>query len=360
MSSRISVKGSLYVQDAEDGKNTNNIPFEIYSDYSGNPTNTYFRQLHISNVFYTSTTSMFMGISNVGTYFYMSEPSEGSGMTEQSNTFVMTTDGIIGIGKTNPHTADRLHVEGDVLVRGSAEYNKDASVSDNIYASNVMMGDQKLVVDGDTNHRIPSGTIALWEDASNIPNGWVLFNALGTKFVRGSNTAGTFSGSNSVILGNVNFPKHTHTTNSVKYATNPHIHNNAFSVVAQNANHSHSVPISIDGANYSHQHFFPNPGNTVLIKFTHFLSSYYDYYSSSANYNHNSYGDNIGHNHNYKNFGHALGNKTPGHGHNINTTIGNSGWGHPAINTANTNANTNDNTYATIPKYKSYVFIIKE
>ena len=112
MSSHINIEGSLFIQDTEDGKTSNNIPFEIYSDYSADPINTYFRQLQFSNV---TSVSMYMGVSNVGSYFYISEPS--ASITDQSNTFIITSIGNVGIGKTNP--SDSLHVEGETKVSGS-------------------------------------------------------------------------------------------------------------------------------------------------------------------------------------------------------------------------------------------------
>ena len=354
MSSHISVEGSLYVQDTENGKTSNNIPFEIYSDYSVDDPATYFRQLHLSNVYSGST---FLGISNVGTYFYMSAPSTDP-MTEQSNTFIMTSDGNVGIGKTDP--SDRLHVEGNALVRGSLANVASVSVSSSIHVSNVMIDDRKLVVDGNANHRIPSGTIALWEDSteSTIPDGWTLFSAIGTRFVRGSTDIGSTSGNDSLTLENADFPKHNHNTDSVKYANGDHNHNFGITIGASNANHTHNIDVNINNAAYSHNHFLLNPtGTEYMWNYTGFFRNDQNYYQNNANLN-RQVNDHY-HRHNFKGYGHAFGDVAPNHTHTINTTFSNNAWSHPGSETTSTNNAPNSNEYSIIPPYKSYVFIIK-
>jgi len=354
MSSRVSVKGSLYVQDTEGGLTTDNIPFEIYSDYSVADPATYFRQLHFSNIY--------MGISNVGTYFYISEPST-SAMSEQSNTFIITSDGNVGIGKTDP--ADRLHVEGETLVRGSIGNFTSATVSDNIHTSNVVIGDGKLVVGVNPNHRIPKGTIALWENSteSTIPKGWSLYSAIGTRFVRGGNTPEQESGSDSVTLVEDNFLSHTHTTNNVTYAPDStHNHDTSSTVTGGGGNHSHAINYNVEDASYTgHTHFLlevqSQQGNVFYTINNFNTTSRYrnktQTFTSSTGY--------TSHNHNVGSPNKALGSTNISHTHNVaGLTFGNSGWIHAKSSTNKTYNSTNSNNYTIIPKHKSYVFIIKQ
>lgn len=358
MSSRVSVKGSLYVQDTEDGYWSNNIPFEIYSDYSSDPTNTYFRQLQFSNV-----SNVYMGISNVGSYFYVSAPSNNV-MTEQSNTFIVTSGGNVGIGKTDP--ADRLHVEGETLVRGSIGNFTSATVSDNIHTSNVVIGDGKLVVGVNPNHRIPTGTIALWENSteSTIPKGWTLFDAIGTNFVRGDNVPKQELGSDSVTFNNTHFPKHNHTTNtSSNYTNTGHTHNSPVSIENTDANHSHNISYTVDEAPYSgHHHIVRDYGNNSV-------NNLYEAYTGGGNVkrfkNSNANFTRVLDTSNHR---HGIGppnNSTIAqnaatHTHTVNTTLKTTLWLHAAYNISNTNGVATDNKYNIIPKHKSYVFIIKQ
>lgn len=353
MSSHISVKGSLYAQDIENGKTSNNIPFEIYSDYSVDDPATYFRQLHFSNVYSGST---FMGISNVGTYFYMSAPSTGA-MTEQSNTFIVTSGGNVGIGKTDP--SDRLHVEGNALVRGSSANVASASVSDNIYASNVMMGDGNLVVDGNANHRIPSGTIALWEDStpSTIPDGWVLFNALGTRFIRGSTSTGAFGGANTVNITISNVESHSHNVNSKSWGGN-HSHDSHDMYTNTSAvNHSH-LGLGYLGTKYdTHTHDFIERANTYANK--NFAVGNSSNHHNTTNFFKNT--QSKGHTHSISNnsIPNVL-NSSMNHNHNYNSTNFNSAsWTHTENSYETSSTGNNINAMPIIPPYKSYVFIIK-
>ena len=365
MSSHISVKGSLYAQDTEDGKTTDNIPFEIYSDYSGNPTNTYFRQLHISNVFYTSTTSMFMGISNVGTYFYMSAPSTGA-MTEHSNTFIITSlDGNVGIGKTDP--SDRLHVEGNALVRGSSANVASASVSDNIYASNVMMGDGKLVVDGNADHRIPSGTIALWEDStgSTIPDGWVLFNALGTRFIRGSTSTGAFGGVNTANITISNVESHTHTASTAKFINTNHSHPIYANIRSEIAQHYHNFSTNTFSNSGSHNHRIwdiDDAFSSTTVKYREENSNWRNIAGNTQSVGRILPGDvNHSHTFNYPSGNLNVINASHTHTSSTNTvTLGAGPIVHDVISDEKTDEQGTDiSGQSIIPLYKSYVFIIK-
>lgn len=361
MSSHISVKGSLYAQDTEDGKTTDNIPFEIYSDYSVDDPATYFRQLHFSNVYSGST---FLGISNVGTYFYMSAPSTGA-MTEQSNTFIVTSGGNVGIGKTDP--SDRLHVEGNALVRGSSANVASASVSDNIYASNVMMGDGNLVVDGNANHRIPSGTIALWEDStpSTIPDGWVLFNALGTRFIRGSTSTGAFGGANTANITISNVESHSHTASTAKFINNGHSHSIDVNIQNARAIHHHNLSTNTFSNSGGHNHKIGD----IDDDFTYATARYWflAFYPQRTAYKNAPIDRNlpgvVNHSHTYNYPSGNLNQINASHTHTSTTNIPTIGAGpivHDVISDEKTDEQGTDiSGQSIIPLFKSYVFIIK-
>lgn len=345
MSSYLSVKGSLYIQDIEDGKTSNNIPSEIYSDYSANPSNIQFRQLQISD-------SVFMGISNVGTYFYMSSPSNIS----MTKTFNITSDGNVGIGNTNP--TDDFHVEGETLVRGSAGMFDSASVSDNVYASNVI-NDGTLVI-GNINHRIPSGTIALWEDSTNIPNGWEILNTSGTSFIRGTNTIGEINTNNTVDLSSDSFSSHNHNTDSNVFHTSDHNHFTAAEISTVSSVHNHTGDISSSSIeSYSHTSYHPY-SYKIRYGSASFLTLYPTFEGATNSY---SFPLSEPHSHTHSMNSSYIQNTYDynGHRHVFSGNTNNSEWSHNiTYPTTSTNNSTNNNSYNIEPLYKSYVFIIKQ
>ena len=362
MSSRISVKGSLYAQDTENGKTTDNIPFEIYSDYSTNPTNTYFRQLHFSNV-----SNVYMGISNVGSYFYVSAPSNNV-MTEQSNTFIVTSGGNVGIGKTDP--SDDLHVEGKALVRESANVSMSASVSDNIHASNFVIGDGDIVVGVNANHRIPSGTIALWENKSTIPDGWSPYNAIGSSFVRGSTNIGTTGGAAGINITKNNFPVHNHNVSNNANYGKAHAHSISANIIASNAPHSHTINVTTNNTG-AHTHTTTDRDKRYTYNFFNFtfygVAAYrleYPYKNwNPVAYNNEGFNRNMNtsasHSHDYRilnnipatNFNHS-------HVVNVSNNTNVNSWSHGSV--VATSPTGTDDEFSLIPSYKSYVFIIKD
>ena len=371
MSSHINIEGSLFIQDTEDGKTSNNIPFEIYSDYSADPINTYFRQLQFSNV---TSGSMYMGVSNVGSYFYISEPS--ASITEQSNTFIITSIGNVGIGKTNP--SDSLHVEGETKVSGSLNAEGDL-ITTNVYTSNVTFGN--LVVGGNAYHRIPAGTVALWSNVSNIPAGWAplssVLNNLSTRFVRGATTGiGGTSGDNTVDIELDNFPSHTHNINVSNFATGSHGHSLNTNIASTGNNkHKHSVSFATD---YSGVHIHERFDYDAYVPSAGYNSKTAYYLEDNAPWRPDAYSINTKtksftsydyHSHSLPYPSGNLNSAAANHAHTIvspstNIKLEATGWTHgsngsTAIAGGNT-IETNNSSTSIIPEYKSYVFIVKQ
>ena len=350
MSSYIKIDGSLFIQDTEDGSSTQFIPVEIYSDYSSDPTNTYFRQLKLSNV---SSGSTHMGISNVGAYFYISEPA--ASMTGQSSAFILTSGGNVGIGITSP--SHRLHVIGEALVRGSMNGTTSAAVQKKLITERVNFTDKKLIIGG-IDHRIPKGTIALWENKNTLPAGWSIYNASSTYFVRGSNNIGTVTGANVVTLGLDNFKIHNHTTNNVDYSGNNHTHGGALNTNGSDSTHSHTIEYNVAETPYSdHGHNLYDYGNSIVNNLYSLISggTTRRYRSSSASFTRNL--SNHTHGHSVQG-GNDLGNTDWGHAHNHNYNINDGAWYHAGYNTGTTGST--GNTMGISPASKSYVFIIKQ
>jgi len=349
MSSHISVQGSLYMQDAEGGKTSNIIPFEIYSNYADDPQDNYFSHIRFkNNSYYTD-----IGLSKGGDFFYMSENSETI-FTEQSNTFILTSDGNVGVGKTDP--SDRLHVEGTALVRGSAGNFSSASVSNNVHVSNVMIDDGNIVVSGNDKVRIPSGTIALWENASTIPDGWSLFNAIGTRFVRGSTGTGSISGDNMINVNINNFPAHNHTTNNSRiYNSNSnHTHNHNSTVNNSNYSHAHNVNANYNNQNMAHGHYYNIKYNFNTSAGT-FFGGNQVWSHGNVNVPITSGGDHF----HYYSVGTLAKNTGYAHNHGVNNGVSNNSWYH-STNSYTSVSTGSDSVISIIPPYKSYVFIIKD
>ena len=368
MSSHINIEGPLFIQDTEDGRTSNNIPFEIYSDYSLDPTNTYFRQLNFSD-------SVYMGVSNVGSYFYISEPSV-SAMSEQSNTFIITSSGV-GLGKTNP--SDSLHVEGESKVSGTLNVVGDL-ITTNVYASSITFG--KLDVNGDANHRIPSGTVALWENVSNIPDGWkALFttlNDLSTRFVRGGTSIiGATGGENTATIEISNFPSHSHNTSSNTFTIGDHNHDLNVSLGSTGeATHYHTSTLVFDyQGDHTHSRTdadpcYPNiPFNSKTAYYAQAAAGGRSAYNTEAsNHRTTNISNEIsshGHSFAYPDSKNLLS-EDVNHSHSINNPnntvkLNSAAWAHNNNNDPTDGADDSGNTNSSIiPQYKSYVFIVKE
>lgn len=355
MSSYIKVDGSLFVQATEGGDSTQSIPMEIYTDYSEDPTNTDFRQLKFPGFTY-------MGVSNVGSYFYISKPS----ITNVTKSFIITANSNVGIGTIEP--THILHVEGEALIRNSLYTTTSANISANIHTSNVVIGDGKLVVGINPNHRIPAGTIALWENASTIPAGWSKFqpDSFGTRFIRGSATTGSTGGTSNVSINSSNFPTHNHTVNNANFANTTHTHVVNADMANSNATHGHTLSVNTTSANHTHDITDRNrkfgTGNNYNITAYRIEPSgwknSYAYTPELVRFPDSSTAD--AHSHAFTSG--TIANSQMTHQHSI-TPVPNSSvksWTHasPSVNLGNTG--TNITSQDIIPKYKSYVFIVKQ
>ena len=363
MTSQLFIDGDLFVNSVEGGKTTNNVPVEIYSNFSSNPV-TFFRQLRISKTPYTVQTERFanMGISKTGTYFYISKPMN-TDVSEPTKDLVITTDGYIGIGLINP-TCD-LHVQGDINVN---KVTANSIAVGNLTMTNITVDYDKVFVSPDQSpSRVPAGTIALWENAENIPTGWTLFNDIGNRFPRGRGGAGgalgTSTNVNNVALSVNSFKLHYHSVSSVNYAASGNHTHGAQTVIGNvrdSTSHSHKFSASCSTNSYNHNtHSYGKRGNgdrnVAYNSSNNYTSRTYRNWANSTTRNFSN------HSHAHSATTGATSSVDMGHYHNPgNYTFSSSSWTHNAANYNTSAAGTNSHTYPIIPKHVNYVFIIKQ
>jgi len=361
MTSQLFIDGDLFVNSAEGGKTTNNVPVEIYSNFSSDP-ETFFRQLRISKTPYTVQTERFanMGISNTGTSFYISKPMN-TGVLESTKDLVITTNGYIGIGLTNPQCD--LHVQGDINVNNVAATSITVG---NLTMTNITVDYDKVIVSPDAYpSRVPAGTIALWENSTQntIPNGWALFN-MGDRFPRGiasGGTPGNTTNNTNVSLNRNNFKSHTHGVNNAKYASGNHTHGTKTNInnTGSNTTHSHTYTTSLSTNSYNHNtHSYGRRGNAARnwSRFNVFTQTSKNYrgWNNTATRNFSN------RNHTHSATSGGTGSNTMSHNHSHSYTYSSSSWTHNANNYTTVSNGTTNHTYPIIPKHINYVFIIKQ
>src|SRR6056300_448956 len=96
----LEVEGQVFVSNVETS-GLQEVPFEVYSDYTGKATLTDSRQLRL-RVTPSGTTSsnvhIDMGINNTdGNYFFISEPVLDATITGDKTTFTINQDGNVGV-----------------------------------------------------------------------------------------------------------------------------------------------------------------------------------------------------------------------------------------------------------------------
>ena len=164
----LEVEGQVFVSNVETS-GLQEVPFEVYSDYTGKATLTDSRQLRL-RVTPSGTTSsnvhIDMGINNTdGNYFFISEPVLDATITGDKTTFTINQDGNVGVGSN-------LSVTGNVVtsnIVGGSPLTISTGSNVQILTSNVGIG---TVVDPVSNTRvhIQGGSHASITNANVFPN----------------------------------------------------------------------------------------------------------------------------------------------------------------------------------------------
>jgi hypothetical protein len=165
----LEVEGQVFISNVEAGSASQDVPFEVYSDYTGNSGLTDSRQLRLRVTPSATTTSnvhIDMGINNTdGDYFFISEPVVDATTVGTKSTFTINQDGNVGVGSN-------LSVTGNVVtsnIVGGSPLTISTGSNVQILTSNVGIG---TVVDPVSNTRvhIQGGSHASITNANVFPN----------------------------------------------------------------------------------------------------------------------------------------------------------------------------------------------
>jgi alpha-tubulin suppressor-like RCC1 family protein len=165
----LEVEGQVFISNVEAGSASQDVPFEVYSDYTGNSGLTDSRQLRLRVTPSATTTTnvhVDMGINNTdGDYFFISEPVTGATTVGTKSTFTINQDGNVGVGSN-------LSVTGNVVasnIIGGSPLTISTGSNVQILTSNVGIG---TVVDPVSNTRvhIQGGAHASITNANVFPN----------------------------------------------------------------------------------------------------------------------------------------------------------------------------------------------
>jgi alpha-tubulin suppressor-like RCC1 family protein len=147
----LEVEGQVFISNVEAGSASQDVPFEVYSDYTGNSGLTDSRQLRLRVTPSATTTTnvhVDMGINNTdGDYFFISEPVTGATTVGTKSTFTINQDGNVGVGSN-------LSVTGNVVtsnIVGGSPLTISTGSNVQILTSNVGIG---TVVDPVSNTRV--------------------------------------------------------------------------------------------------------------------------------------------------------------------------------------------------------------
>jgi len=165
----LEVEGQVFISNVEAGSASQDVPFEVYSDYTGNSGLTDSRQLRLRVTPSATTTTnvhVDMGINNTdGDYFFISEPVTGATTVGTKSTFTINQDGNVGVGSN-------LSVTGNVVasnIIGGSPLTISTGSNVQILTSNVGIG---TVVDPVSNTRvhIQGGSHASITNSNVFPN----------------------------------------------------------------------------------------------------------------------------------------------------------------------------------------------
>jgi len=162
----LEVEGQVFVSNVETS-GLQEVPFEVYSDYTGKATLTDSRQLRL-RVTPSGTTSsnvhIDMGINNTdGNYFFISEPVLDATITGDKTTFTINQDGNVGVGSN-------INVTGNVVTSNIINDTSPLTISTasnvQILNSNVGIG---AVPFSNTRVHITGGSTASITNSNTFP-----------------------------------------------------------------------------------------------------------------------------------------------------------------------------------------------
>jgi alpha-tubulin suppressor-like RCC1 family protein len=163
----LEVEGQVFISNVEAGSASQDVPFEVYSDYTGNSGLTDSRQLRLRvTPSATTTTSVHvdMGVNNTdGDYFFISEPVTGATTVGTKSTFTINQAGNVGVGSN-------LSVTGNVVtsnIVGGSPLTISTGSNVQILTSNVGIGTVPL---SNTRVHIQGGSTASITNANVFPN----------------------------------------------------------------------------------------------------------------------------------------------------------------------------------------------
>jgi alpha-tubulin suppressor-like RCC1 family protein len=225
----LEVEGQVFVSDVELGNATQDVPFEVYSDYTAKATLTDSRQLRLRvtpSATTTSTSHIDMGIDNVtGNVFFISQPVFDATTAGDRDIFTIERGGNVSIGNNltissniqtgnlavtsnistgNVSIADNLTVSGDTSVTGTlttGDITGDASLA---ISGDVSIANDLSVTGTITTSDIVGGSPLTISTASNVQ---ILTSNVGIGTVPFSNTRVHIQGGSTASITNSNvFP----------------------------------------------------------------------------------------------------------------------------------------------------------
>lgn len=225
----LEVEGQVFVSNEELGNATQDVPFEVYSDYTAKATLTDSRQLRLRVTPSATTTSnahIDMGIDNVtGNVFFISQPVFDATTAGDRDIFTIERGGNVSIGNnltisSNIQTGNLAVTSnistGNVSITDNLTVSTDVSVTGTLTTGNIT-GDAALAISGDVsmgNDLSVTGTITTSNIVGGSPltistgsNVQILTSNVGIGTVPLSNTRVHIQGGSTASITNANaFP----------------------------------------------------------------------------------------------------------------------------------------------------------
>ena len=233
----LEVEGQVFVSDVELGNATQDVPFEVYSDYTAKATLTDSRQLRLRvtpSATTTSTSHIDMGIDNVtGNVFFISQPVFDATTAGDRNVFTIERGGNVSIGNNltissniqtgnlavtsnistgNVSITDNLTVSGDTSVTGTLTTGDITGDTSLAISGDVSMANDLSVTGTITTSNIVGGSPLTISTASNVQ---ILTSNVGIGTVPLSNTRVHIQGGSTASITNSNvFPNFVFSRNA--------------------------------------------------------------------------------------------------------------------------------------------------